>query len=52
MIQSVGSILQYYNTDKKINLFGFGGGVPPYNQKPAHCFALNGNIFDPRVENL
>lgn len=52
VIQSVGGILQYYNTDKHINLFGFGGGVPPYGQRAAHCFAMNGNCFDPRVGGL
>jgi hypothetical protein len=31
IIQSVGSILQFYNTDKFINLYGFGGAVPPYS---------------------
>ena len=52
MINQVGGILQYYNTNKKINLLGFGGGVPPYPQRAAHCFAMNGNIFDPRVNGL
>ena len=32
-----------------INLYGFGGAVPPYTQRATHCFALNGDIFDPRV---
>jgi len=49
VINSVGHILQYYNTNKWINLYGFGGAIPPYTQKPSHCFAMNGNIFDPRV---
>jgi len=44
--------LQYYNTNKKINLFGFGGGIAPYRERAAHCFAMNGNIFDPRVNDL
>ena len=52
MIQSVGSILQFYNTDKQINLFGFGGAVPPYSTRASHCFAMNGNIFNPRVNGL
>lgn len=30
VIQQVGSILQYYNATKLINLYGFGCGVPPY----------------------
>ena len=51
-IQSVGSILQFYNTDKQIQLYGFGGAVPPYSNRASHCFALNGNIFNPRVDGL
>ena len=50
-IQSVGSVLQYYNTDKMINLYGFGAMIPPKPQA-THCFALNGDIFNPRVNGL
>lgn len=35
-----------------INLFGFGGGIAPYRERAAHCFAMNGNIFDPRVYDI
>jgi hypothetical protein len=52
VIHQVGGILQYYNTNKRINLFGFGGGILPYRERAAHCFAMNGNIFDPRVHDL
>jgi len=52
VINQVGGILQYYNTNKKINLFGFGGGIAPYRERASHCFAMNGNIFDPRVNDL
>ena len=51
-IQSVGNILQFYNTDKQIQLYGFGGAIPPYNNRASHCFALNGDIFNPRVNGL
>ena len=51
-IQSVGSILQFYNTDKQIQLYGFGGAVAPYYNRASHCFAMNGNIFNPRVDGL
>jgi len=44
--------LQFYNTNKKINLFGFGGAIFPYEKRASHCFAMNGNIFDPRVTEL
>jgi hypothetical protein len=42
----------FYNTDKMINLYGFGGAIPPYGQKASHCFAMNGNIFNPRVNGI
>jgi len=51
-IRSVGNILQYYDTDKQIPVLGFGAAIPPYSQKANHCFALNGNIFDPEVDGL
>lgn len=35
-----------------INLYGFGGAVPPYNDRASHCFALNGDIFNPRVNGI
>jgi hypothetical protein len=52
VINQVGTILQHYNTNKKINLFGFGGSIDPFPKQPAHCFAMNGNIFDPRVDGI
>ena len=51
-INAVGNILQFYNSDKQINLYGFGGAVPPYNSRASHCFALNGDIFNPRVNGM
>lgn len=51
VIQNVGNILQFYNTDKMINLYGFGGQVQP-TEKASHCFALNGDIFNPRVNGI
>ena len=51
-INSVGSILQYYDTDKQIPVLGFGAEIPPYKNVANHCFALNGNIFDPEVDGI
>ena len=51
-MNSVGNILQFYNTDKFINLYGFGAAVPPYMARASHCFALNGDIFNPRVNGI
>ena len=51
MIKSVGEILQYYDSDKAIPMYGFGGIVPP-NKKVSHCFALNGDIFEPECNGI
>ena len=51
-IKSVGSILQYYDTDKKIPTFGFGAAIPPFLQLANHCFALNGDIFNPECDGI
>ena len=50
-ITAVGNILQFYNHDKQIALYGFGGKVPP-KKSISHCFALNGDIFNPRVDGV
>ena len=51
-IKGVGNILQYYDTDKQIPVLGFGAAIPPYGNVANHCFALNGNIFDPEVDGI
>ena len=51
-IKSVGNILQYYDSDKQIPVFGFGATVPPSVNRASHCFALNGDIFDPEVDGI
>ena len=33
-------------------MLGFGAAVPPYGTTANHCFALNGNIFDPEVDGI
>lgn len=35
-----------------INLYGFGGAISPYPRRASHCFALNGDIFNPRVAGV
>lgn len=47
-IQSVGSILEYYDSDKMIPMLGFGAAIPGI-YSACHCFAMNGNIFNPEV---
>lgn len=51
-ISSVGGILQYYDSDKKIPLLGFGAKIPPTNNRASHCFAVNGDIFNPECDGL
>ena len=31
---------------------GFGAAIPPNLADANHCFALNGNIFDPEVDGI
>ncbi len=51
-IQSVGTILQYYDSDKSIPVFGFGAKVPPVTHRASNCFAVNGDIFDPECDGM
>jgi hypothetical protein len=39
-------ILEEYDQDKSFPVYGFGGKVPECKEV-SHCFALNGNIFNP-----
>ena len=32
-------------------MFGFGG-IPPGCGRVSHCFAMNGNIYDPEVQGI
>ena len=49
-IKSVGNILQYYDTDKQIPALGYGAVIQPHGT--SHCFAVNGNMFDPECDGL
>lgn len=51
-IKAVGDILQYYDSKKHIPVFGYGATVPPAVNRASHCFALNGDIFNPEVDGL
>jgi hypothetical protein len=51
-ITAVGRILENYDSDKMFPIVGFGGKVPMLLDKTSHCFALNGNIFDPEVPGI
>ena len=50
-ISSIGSVIEFYDTDKKYALYGFGG--KPYPGNPAnHCFPLNNNEIHPEVDGV
>ena len=51
-IKSVGEILQYYDSDKAIPVYGFGGVIPEQEKKVSHCFSLNGDIFNPECNGI
>ena len=51
-INSVGSILEFYDTDKMIPVFGYGARIPQLSGITSHCFSLNGNIFNPEVPGI
>ena len=52
-IRAVGDILQYYDSKKHIPVFGYGATLPTAaSTKASHCFALNGDIFNPEVDGL
>ncbi len=50
-IGAVGSVLQEYDSDKNIPVFGFGAQIQNMS-KALHCFALNGNMFAPEVHGI
>jgi hypothetical protein len=53
-LRTVGGILQYYDHDKSIPAYGFGGTMPQYtNPRVAfHKFALNGDCFSPECNGI
>ena len=50
-IRAIGGILQSYDSDQQIPVYGFGGRLPKWDVV-SHCFALNGDIFNPSVHGL
>lgn len=51
-LRAVGDILQYYDSDKEIPVYGFGASIDPVKNRASHCFALNGDIFAPECNGL
>ena len=50
-MQAVGHILENYDSDQKFPLYGFGGKLKGAGVA-SHCFAMNGNIFNPEVPTI
>ena len=50
-IKSVVTIMQYYNSSKKIASYGFGAKVV-VDHDISQCFALTGDIFSPQVKGI
>lgn len=51
-IRSVGKILESYDSDQKFPMYGFGGKIPGIPNHTSHCFALNGDIYNPEVQGV
>ena len=47
-INSVIGILESYDSDQMFPVYGFGG-KPPQARGVSHCFALNGDIYNPSM---
>jgi len=53
-IKSVLNILKDYDSDQLFPTYGFGGILPERleDKIASHCFALNGNIYDPECKGV
>ena len=51
-IRSVGEILEFYDSDKKYPVYGFGAKLPPAHLHCSHAFACDGNFFAPEVKGI
>ena len=51
-IKRIVEIVNYYDTDSFIPVYGFGAKLPPYFNSVSHWFALNGNMFDPEIDGV
>jgi hypothetical protein len=49
VLRSVMEILEFYDSDKKFPVIGFGAKLPPSHTITSHCFACSGDYFDPQV---
>lgn len=42
--------MQYFDSDNKIPVYGFGAKLPPNHNIVSHCFSFKGNYFKPLIE--
>jgi len=49
VIRSVGEILQAYDNDRKVPVYGFGARLPPAYNHTSHCFACDGISSIPKL---
>ena len=53
MMTEILKVLLDYNHSNKIGVYGFGGTYPGITDNAtSDCFAINGNIFAPRIKGL
>jgi hypothetical protein len=48
-IEKIINILQSFDHDNKIPFYGFGARLKPYYNTVSHCFAMNGDYFNPNI---
>ena len=51
-MRAVIGFLQYYDHDNTIPVYGFGAKLPPYFETVSHCFAINGDFFNPEISGI
>jgi copine 4/6/7 len=51
-IESVVQILEHYDSDHMVPVYGFGARLPPSYTHCSHLFACNGDFFSPEVKGV
>ena len=50
-IRGLGSILERYDSERNYAAYGYAGTLPQSSSQ-SHCFALNGDIYNPEVQGI
>ncbi|KAL4498328.1 hypothetical protein ABPG72_013134 [Tetrahymena utriculariae] len=48
-LRQLNDIMEQFDHDNQIPLYGFGAKLPPFYNVVSNCFALNGNYFNPLI---